>query len=177
MKLNLGCGSNKIDGFINIDVNEAFKPDLVHDFVLSPLPYEAGSAEEIVLFHTIEHIEKWKHPNLLSEIRRVLRDNGLFFVSFPEFSCILQNWLENKRGDRQFWEHTIYGRQSSKADYHVSAMDTDDFTEVLRTYGFKVLRAEREPLEDYNTIIKCMKAPASIPYERVVYEDMVSILK
>ena len=63
LKLNLGSGSNKIDGFINIDLNPDNKPDLVAN-ILEPLPYNDGSIDEIVLFHTIEHIQKRLHYGL-----------------------------------------------------------------------------------------------------------------
>ena len=103
MKLNLGSGSGKLDDFINVDINPDNKPDLVAN-ILERLPYEDSSIEEICLFHTIEHIEKRKHPNLFLEIRRLLTPTGLFCISYPEFSKIAQFWLDNKYGDRDFWE-------------------------------------------------------------------------
>lgn len=177
IRLNLGCGEARINDFINIDLNEDFKPDLVLNFITNRLPYEDESVNEIVMFHTIEHIEKRFHASILREIHRVLKKDGVFFISFPEFSKILQNWLENKLGDRVFWEATIYGRQTSKGDYHVSAIDTDDFTFVLRQNGLSPVNAVPEPLDDYNTIMRCVKSTPATLYERVIYDDMTSILK
>ena len=138
MKLNLGSGSAKLDGFINIDINEANKPDVVCD-ILKGLPYETSSISEVTLFHTIEHIEKYKHKSLFIEIRRVLTPDGIFVVTYPEFSKIAQNWLDNKYGDRDFWEATIYGRQLFKEDYHVCAIDSDALRVAMKESGLRMV--------------------------------------
>ena len=37
MKLNLGCGRKKLEGFVNIDISDYCEPDMVMD--LSKVPY------------------------------------------------------------------------------------------------------------------------------------------
>jgi hypothetical protein len=49
MKLNLGCGQNKRDGFVNIDKYPTFAPDLLWDLEQTPYPFEAGSVTEITM--------------------------------------------------------------------------------------------------------------------------------
>ena len=175
-KLNLGSGSNKIDGFINIDINEENKPDLVHD-ILTRLPYADSSCEEIVLFHTIEHIEKWKHKALFIEIRRLLVPTGLFILSYPEFSKICQFWLDNKYGDRDFWEATIYGRQLFKEDYHVAAIDSTDLRVRLKEAGLNMLSFKPEPNQEHNTMAYCAVDIPYVNYEIGILNDMTSICK
>lgn len=154
MKLNLGCGDNKLEDYVNIDINDALKPDLVHDFTMS-LPFDDKTVDRIVMFHVIEHIQKHKHQQILLNCRRVLKPDGELWISYPEFGKIAQNWLTNHKGHRQFWEATIYGRQSSPSDYHVCCMDSDEFTHLLTVSGFAVNTCCPEPTEDYNTIVKC----------------------
>src|SRR6266850_2009134 len=31
MKLNIGCGENKLEGYVNVDIEESVKPDLAID--------------------------------------------------------------------------------------------------------------------------------------------------
>lgn len=172
MKLNLGCGSVKIDGYVNIDAEKSCKPDLVHDFTKKPLPFEDGKVDEVLLFHTIEHINKRYHPAILGEIWRVLKPNGTFLISFPEFSRCVENWKNNEGDQKAFWEATIFGRQLYPSDFHVCIMDSHDFSIVLRQHGFKSIVARSEPVEKYNFIICCTKGARQKSYQDVIFEEM-----
>ena len=37
MKINYGCGETKLEGFVNIDIEESVEPDLVCDVRKAPL--------------------------------------------------------------------------------------------------------------------------------------------
>lgn len=174
-KLNLGCGSTKIKGCINIDVEKSCKPDLVHDFLTKPLPYRDGTISEVYLFHTIEHLKRVQHARVLSEIHRVLKPNGIFMVSYPEFLKCVENWKTNKDGQKQFWEATIFGRQLYPSDHHVCIMNSVDFTGRLLEMGFKNIRCTPEPNQDFNTIISCQKGNKYKTYEELIREDMAKI--
>ena len=169
--LNLGCGTAKIAGADNVDINPDCKADLIFDFK-QVFPLESDQYDEVYLFHVIEHIEKKFHSLLFSEIRRVLKDDGTLYVSYPEFEKIVKNWLVNRNTDRAFWEATIYGRQSWPSDYHVCVIDTLDFTQFLYERGFKVLSSIPEPIDQFNTICKIVKGEAPIMYEEVVYNEI-----
>lgn len=172
MILNLGCGSNKIPGAINIDVEKSCNPDLVVDFLTEKLPYSNESIHEVYLFHTIEHIQKFRHRPLLREIHRVLSPTGRFLCSFPEFKKCYKNWEMNKNGNKDFWEATMFGRQLYPSDYHVCTMDTIDFTSVLLEIGFEGIKSspESEPNE-FNTVISALRGTPYVPYEVTVVED------
>lgn len=172
LKLNLGCGSNKIEGFVNIDTEASCKPDVVCNFITNKLPYKTSSVEEVVLFHTIEHISKRFHPTILKEIHRVLKLGGSFIVSYPEFLKCVDNWKNNFRGQKEFWEATLYGRQLYSSDFHVCIMHTEDFVEVLRDCGFYVVNYYPEPIEHFNTVILCKKVARPPSYEDLINNDM-----
>lgn len=174
MKLNLGCGSNKIEGFINIDTESSCKPDKVCNFITQKLPFKKNSVEEVVLFHTIEHISKRYHKIILSEIWRVLRPQGRFIVSYPEFTKCVENWKKNFRGKREFWEATIYGRQLYPSDFHVAIMYSPDFIDTLKDCGFVSIVAKSEPQEDYNTVVSCVKGKEVPTYEELIRADMLN---
>jgi predicted SAM-dependent methyltransferase len=171
-KLNIGCGSTKIKGCINIDTEKKCKPDLVHNILKAPLPFKNKYADEIYLFHTIEHIRKMFHRTVLKEIHRVLKPNGVFMVSFPEFLKCVRNWELNKDDLKQFWEMTIFGRQLYPADHHVCIMDSREFVQVLLEIGFKDIKCTSEPDQDFNTIISCKKGIPFLKYEEMLSKDI-----
>ena len=56
LKLNLGCGENKLQGYINVD--KFGEPDIKYDLESFPWPWEANSVSEILLIHVLEHLGK-----------------------------------------------------------------------------------------------------------------------
>lgn len=175
MKLNLGCGATKIDGYINIDVEESCNPDVVHDFTKAPLPFEANKISEVLLFHTIEHISKRYHRAIIGEIWRVLEPNGVFLVSFPEFRRCAENWMRNEGGKKDFWEATLYGRQLYPSDFHVALMDSHEFSVFLKKQGFNHVVARPEPNEPFNSFIVCSKGEMPKDYNDMVLDDMKAV--
>lgn len=173
LKLNLGCGEEKIPGYVNIDVEPSCKPDLVHDFANKTLPYKDRTIDEVVMFHVIEHISKPRHRLILNEIWRVLRSGGLMILAYPEFTKCVDNWLSNKQGKRDFWEHTLYGRQLYPSDYHVCIMHTPTFVGFLKNLGFIQLVSKPEPPpNEFNTIVSGYKGPRPLSYEDLIKQDM-----
>lgn len=176
LKLNLGCGKAHYDGFINIDTEESVNPDVLCDFRKS-LPYADKSVDSILLIHTIEHIEDRYHFDMLMEFNRVLRIGGGLTIAYPEFSKCAMNFVNNYRGQREFWKRTIYGRQLYKSDYHVALMDSDEFRLLLQETGFRNIYIKPEPSpEEHNTIVICQKS--NIPVigkEQVLQSELFGV--
>lgn len=169
--LNLGCGTARITGAINVDVNPITKPELAFNLT-HRFPLKDDLFEKVYLFHCIEHIERFKQQFVLYEIHRVMKLGGKLIISYPEFSKILENWLKNKDADRSFWHATIYGRQAYAGDYHYAGMHTPDFIETLRGIGFLVDKHFPEPTQDHNMVLHCHKVETPINYEEVLYREI-----
>ena len=58
IKIHLGCGTKKLEGWVNIDSVVACKPDLIHD-ISQPLPYDDCCADEILAEDLLEHFDKY----------------------------------------------------------------------------------------------------------------------
>jgi SAM-dependent methyltransferase len=166
-RLNLGCGHNKIEGCINLDIEPSVNPDIVHDFK-TPLPYPDNSIEEIFFFHVIEHIEDTLHDFILEEIYRVLVPGGTVYISYPEFKECAANYMSNYKGMRYYWKQTLYGRQMHKGDYHVSLMDTPRFIFLLQQIGFTNVQSKPEPSEPWNTVVRAEKGKKVPGYEELL---------
>jgi SAM-dependent methyltransferase len=177
MKLNLGCGLNKIEGCINIDTEESCKPDLLFDFVAYELPYENSSIDEIYLFHTIEHIRKAYHKSLLRKCHNVLKPEGFIIITYPNFWECAQRWKSNVSGMKTFWENTLYGRQLFPADYHVCAMDPIELKELMLELGFENISSRPENLDTWNTITSARKGTrVAINYEELLRTDVQEMI-
>ena len=157
MKLNLGCGQCKFDEYVNIDIDPAVKPDLVHNFAQVVLPYEDESVEEVCMIHTLEHITRSAHPMVFGEINRVLQTDGQLYVAFPNPEVIFKNFLSNHRGMRGYWEATIVGRGNSIWDCHRAVMFVPDFVLFLKEFGFGNIKAGSEVDQEHNIFIVAEK--------------------
>lgn len=170
--LNLGCGTAKILGAINIDVEKSCQPDLILDFK-GPLPFPADFVDKIYFFHVIEHIEAKFHESVLREFRRILKPAGEIYISYPEFVSCAQNYISNFRGQREFWKNTIFGRQLYASDFHVSLMDSREFQILLDKVGFgNIVITNESEEEKYNSLAYATKIGPKLTYEDCVNEEI-----
>jgi ubiquinone/menaquinone biosynthesis C-methylase UbiE len=82
MKLNLGCGSKNLPGYINVDhPRTATAKDVAHDLEKLPWPFEDNSADEILMQDALEHLT---FPDeKINEVHRILKPGGVFWGGVP----------------------------------------------------------------------------------------------
>lgn len=85
MKLNLGCGHNKMPGWVNVDHSPVCDPDQVLDLETFPWPWRDDSVDEIALHHVLEHLGETsaKYFGVMKELWRVCRDGALVRITVP----------------------------------------------------------------------------------------------
>lgn len=78
MKLNFGCGSEKLAGYVNIDKEPSFHPDKIIDLEALPLPFKENSIEEIRAFHCLEfmHQDRDRYFEFWKELYRICDHNA-----------------------------------------------------------------------------------------------------
>ena len=148
IKLNLGCGTHPLPGFVNVDLLKAAGVDLVAD-VGGPLPFESGAVALIYASHVLEHFPTDDVPRVLGEWRRVLRDGGTLLVAVPDLERIAAR-LVNDPGwftpPHNPWLGAIYGGQKDDWDFHKTGFTAPWLAYCLDQAGFgDVRRVDRFP--------------------------------
>lgn len=90
-KLHLGCGSNIIPEWTNVDLSD-LKGVTKWDLTKS-LPVDSSSVDYIYSEHFIEHITREQAKGLLIECSRVLRMGGVLRISTPDLRKLVNEYL------------------------------------------------------------------------------------
>jgi SAM-dependent methyltransferase len=88
IKLNLGSGPNKMDGYISVDSIAFPNVDTVTDLT-KPWPWANDSVAEVHCSHTLEHFERLDRIHFANELYRVLAPGG-------KASIIVPHWNSNR---------------------------------------------------------------------------------
>ncbi len=85
LKLNLGCGAKKIDGYINVD--KYGDPDFKYDLEVFPWPWIDNSVKEIKLIHVLEHLGEQTdvYLEIIKEIYRVCAPGAIIYIKVPHY--------------------------------------------------------------------------------------------
>lgn len=73
LKLNLGGGQYKEEGWTNLDIVDLPEVDIVHDLTKFPWPFEDNSVDEIKSSHFIEHLSGEDFTKMMEECYRILK--------------------------------------------------------------------------------------------------------
>jgi predicted SAM-dependent methyltransferase len=139
-KLNLGCGLDKRNDYLNVDLNTSHEPDLVCDVSnLHPLP--SGYYDAILARDILEHIQRPKIQNTLKEWNRVLQMNGTFAFRVPNATSLLEllNRDENRNVDAHYrLIQCLFGTQTYDGDFHHFAFTDILLKDMLSEAGFRL---------------------------------------
>ncbi|MFA5260145.1 MAG: methyltransferase domain-containing protein [Candidatus Omnitrophota bacterium] len=149
LKLNLGCGNNKLPGWINIDSVREFAPDLLHD-ISQPLPFDDQSVDEVNADGILEHFDKYSRYNVIYEWARVLRIGGRIQIGVPNFQKILYRYFKFSFYD---FVDTIFGENMlASAVYtghfgnHKWGYSVQSLSEFVQLFGINPVKIERQGL-------------------------------
>jgi len=144
IKLNLGCGNDLREGYINCDVREIKGVNLCFDLEEHALPFQDGIISEIVLRDALEHINWRKTEWLLNECYRVLKPNGKIYIQTPDLEAIAKKVILNpdfKYGELSGFKaisYWVYGALDYKENLHKSGFTIPTLKQLLESLGFTV---------------------------------------
>lgn len=182
IKLNIGCGGQPLAGYVNIDQDnlqvirarypDRVFPDNVHveNLDVFNLPYSDSSVDEVKADAFIEHLSFKQEPLFLYEVLRVLKPNGVFEFSVPDFEAICKLWLEAQDEWQGFyveanagvpqsswfgvagydfsqrWGYlmtSFFGTQNGAGQFHKNGYSQLKLEKMMRYLGFEVTHISR----------------------------------
>ena len=135
--LHVGCGPERKEGFINIDLLGA-QVDVPLDLAQG-IPLPDGSVDGIFHEHVFEHLPVRVGYGFMLECRRVLRPEGVLRVAVPDAGLCLDSyagkadpgWANSKPVPMMAVEDLFYEHK------HVAMYDEQKLTAIMRVAGFR----------------------------------------
>jgi predicted SAM-dependent methyltransferase len=87
-KLQLGAGTNVLDGWLNTD-REPFSKKVAYLDVSKTFPFAAGTFDYVLTEHQIEHVDYEQGCFMLRECARVMKKGSRIRVSTPDLARLL----------------------------------------------------------------------------------------
>ncbi len=128
--LNLGCGYETLDGYINMDVRKFEKVDLVLSLE-QRLPFSDNTVNEIVCNHVLEHIDNYLQ--LMEEIYRICKPKSKIYIRVPYYKY--EGAFRDPTHKRFFTENSFdYFSENYKYNYYTTARFKVLQKELSRNY-------------------------------------------
>lgn len=139
MKINFGCGGNKIPNWINHDIEVPID---------KPLPYPSECAEYIHAGHVVEHISHIKALDFLIECHRILKPGGIVRICIP----VLDRLSRDHARDiiRNHGHEAAYSSELIKYILFAAGFEKPNIRAVSRSEldgHFRVIGLEKDDLE------------------------------
>lgn len=192
IKLNLGCGGRPLSGYINIDKDslermktryptQEFSNDIeIHNYDIFNLPFEDATVDEVNTDSLLEHLSFLEEREIFREVKRVLRPEGLFKFSVPDFEETVKLWLAAKDEWKDFYRNdeeaiaqkhwfgqysysaesrwgyltaTIFGPQNAEGQFHKNCYTIPKIQAILRHLEFREGEISKFPWKGYDALV------------------------
>ncbi|NJN30578.1 MAG: methyltransferase domain-containing protein [Synechococcales cyanobacterium RM1_1_8] len=156
-KLNLGCGFDIREGYLNVDFQDFHKPDLVADIrKLDTLP--SGFYDEILAQDCLEHFPRCDTMPALLEWSRLLKPGGVLIMRVPNLVGLLEvmTWPSMQSIEKQEnLVQCLFGTQAYDGDWHLTGFTQTLLEHYLEQAGFENLQFESK--DHWLFDIRCTK--------------------
>lgn len=150
IKIHLGCGGKRFEGYINIDAVPTEGSDMVMDVVdLSVIP--SNSISEIFMKSVFEHFYRHQQDQILREYHRVLKKGGKLVISVPDFDVAIDAYVRKEKGivgeifDLNHVRQYIFGELVPENPFyqlHKDIFNKESIKLLLEKNGFIIERLE-----------------------------------
>jgi predicted SAM-dependent methyltransferase len=142
-KVHLGCGPVHLDGWVNIDIDKAAKPDLRVDLRLG-FPATRSSVAFIYSEHVFEHLTLEDGLRLFADCQLALKPGGVMRIAMPDLRYVVDRYLGDWKNQAWLREPTcpIIDTPAHMLNFalrsweHLYIYDLPDLTLRLNEAGF-----------------------------------------
>jgi len=141
-KLNLGCGFDYREGFVNVDLHAWHHPDVVCDVRrLGWLPSKHFT--EVVAHDVLEHLPRVHTGEVLDHWNRCMAPRATLSLRVPNVLAVAD--LLRRRENASFEKQKeliqfLFGTQSYSGDFHLTSFTDRLLRQYLEASGFEVRR-------------------------------------
>jgi len=135
-KLNIGCGKDIREGWVNVDIRELPGVDVVCD-IRNWTPFVDGRFEEVLMQDVLEHFSIKESKTVLEEVYRIAKQGCTLTIEVPNILMQAQQWLNNEITTERF-SVIVYGHQDYPENAHKQLFDEGRLAECVVAAGFKV---------------------------------------
>ncbi len=119
IKLNIGCGGRPLLNYINVDMDslddlrkrypsQEFSSDLdLRNYDITNFPLKDASVDEVRADAFIEHLNFKDEKKFFYEVKRLLKTDGIFTFSVPDFEAVCKIWLNAKDEWKDFYRDDV----------------------------------------------------------------------
>ena len=134
--VHIGCGKKNSPEFINVDAQAFAHVHIVTDDITSLADFRDGTVDLVYMCHVLEHIKRNDLKNVLSEMKRILKDGGVLRLSVPDFDRLVE--VYNASGNNiESISHQLMGGQDSEYNIHYSVFNHSRLSQLLKEVGFR----------------------------------------
>lgn len=138
MKLHLGCGTQRLDDYINIDIQQRPENDMTCD--VKKLPFGSGTIDEILAYHLLEHLYPEDAERCLEiHWHRLLKLGGKLVLEMPDMDRIMTMYVKGEYSAEQA-THLTYGAHRNEYDSHLWGYTPESTTRLLKACGYKNIK-------------------------------------
>ena len=140
-RLNLGCGFDKREGWVNADHFPECDPDLILDIRQTPWQIPDNEYDHVLMKHVLEHVGQTfeEFTQIMRELYRVLAPNGILEIHVPHFRH--DTWWSDPTHVRAFTPLTFQMMSKRQNDEWIARKANYTMLGYLMKVDFEVTEA------------------------------------
>lgn len=144
IRLNVGCGGDVREGWINMDINPGSRLDICKADIRA-IPMPNGSVHELVAQDVLEHIPYADDFQTIRHWADKLAPGGTLTIRTPDMTAIIKGYQDGQYPFTQF-VRLVFGGQEYETNFHKSGFNIPYLQQLVVQAGLVVEKCEPVPI-------------------------------